>query len=133
MRNVYINVFITFKKFEFSIFYILNYVLDFEKANFRSLVYFVIYVIVCRLRELIANQFFYRLQWFRSQIFRIDLHLSSKYKYFYSHRKFDRSDSLHWSEIQNVEEFFRLDQSVSRFSNFRYFQMVYHITYSQIS
>ena len=56
--NVYIHVFITFK------------------TSFR----FIIYVIVCTLRELIANQFLYQLQWFRSQVSRIDLHSSSKYR-----------------------------------------------------
>ena len=115
------------QKFEFSILYTLDYVLNFEEANFRSSVYFI------NFRELTADQFFYQLQWFRFQVFRIDLHSSSKHKYFYSHRKSDRSESLFWSETQNVEQFSHLDQSVSRFSNFRYFQMIYHITYSQIS
>ena len=40
-------------------------------------VYFIIYVIVCIFSELIANQFFYQLQWFRSLISRIDLHSTS--------------------------------------------------------
>ena len=73
-----------------------------------------------------------QLQWFRFQIFRINLHSSSKYEYFYSHRKFDKK-SLRWSETQNAKQSFRLDQSVSRFSDFKYFQMIYHIIYSQIS
>ena len=109
--NVYINVFII-QKLESSILYTLNYLLDFEETNSRSFVYFIIYVIVCIFDELIVNQFLYQLQWFRLQIFRKDLHQSSKYKYFYSHRKFDRSDSLHWSKTQNVEKSSRLDQSI---------------------
>ena len=42
-----------------------------------AIVYFIIYVIVCIFNELIANQFFYQLQWLRFQIFRIDLHSTS--------------------------------------------------------
>ena len=56
-----------------------------------------------------------------------------KYKYFYSYRKSDRSESLFWSEISSIDQFSRLDQFVSRFSSFKYFQMIYHIIYSQIS
>ena len=72
------------------------------------------------------------MQWFRFQIFRIDLHSSSKYKYLYSHRKSNRK-SLFWSETQSVEQSFSLDQIVSRISSFEYFQMIYHIICSQIS
>ena len=42
-----------------------------------AIVYFIIYVIVIIFNELIANQFFYQLQWFRFQIFRINLHSTS--------------------------------------------------------
>ena len=56
-----------------------------------------------------------------------------KYRYFYSYRKSDRNESLSWSEISSIDQFSRLDQSVSKFSSFRYFQMIYHIIYSQIS
>ena len=104
-----------------------------SKQFLDSSVYFIIYVIVCTLCELTANQSLYRLQRSRSQISRIDLHSSSKYRYLYSYRKSDRSESLSWSETQSVEQSSRLDQFASRFSNFRYFQMIYHITYSQIS
>ena len=54
------------------------------------------------------------------------LHQSSKYKYFYSHRKSDKK-SLFWSETQNAKQFSHLDQFASKLSNFRYFQMIYHI------
>ena len=56
-----------------------------------------------------------------------------KYRYFYSYRKSDRSESLFWSKISSIDQFSRLDQFVSKFSNFKYFQMIYHIIYSQIS
>ena len=92
-----------------------------------AIVYFIIYVIVYILNELTANQFFYQLQWFRSQIFRIDLHQSSKCRYFYSHRKSDRNESLSWSKIKSAEQFPCLDQSASRFSSVKYFQMICHI------
>ena len=121
------------QKFEFSTFYIQNHISNLEKASFRSSVYFIIYVIVCIFCELIVNQSLYQLQWFRSSISRINLHSLSKYKYLYLHRKSDKSESLFWSETQSVEQSSRLDQFVSRFFDFKYFQMIYHITYSQIS
>ena len=121
------------QKFESSTLYIQNHISDLEEASSRSSAYFIIYVIVCIFCELTADQSLYQLQWFRSSISRINLHSSSKYRYLYSHRKSDKSESLSWSETQSVEQSSRLDQSASRFSNFRYFQMIYHITYSQIS
>ena len=97
------------QKFEFSTLYIQNHISNLEETSSRSSVYFIIYVIVCIFCELIANQFLYQLQWYWSSISRINLHSSSKYKYFYSHRKSDKSESLSWSKIQSVEQSFRFD------------------------
>ena len=59
--NVYINAkrlhqcLHYIQKLESSILYTLYYVLDFEEASFRSSAYFIIYVFVCILSELIAE------------------------------------------------------------------------------
>ena len=99
-----------------------------------AIVYFIIYVIVCLFNELIANQFFYRLQWFRFQIFRINRHSTSNTNISIHIESLIKTICYIDQKFKTLRNFLvSINQFVLNFLNFKYFQMIYHIIYSQIS
>ena len=98
------------------------------------IVYFIIYVIVCIFNELIANQFFYQLRWFRFQIFRMNLHSTLNTNISIHIENLIETTRYIDQKLKTLKNFLvSINQSVLKFLNFKYFQMIYYIIYSQIS